>query len=62
MGTQGGWIRAISAPDGLIRTGRDYGNQMMDETAIQLRLDRELNPVPIYIYSGWKPSVLRGLN
>ena len=36
----------ISSPDGVIRTGRDHGNEMKDETA---RLDWELNPVP----SGW---------
>ena len=41
-----------SVPGGLIRTGRDYGNDMMDETASQLRLNRELNPGT----SGWKPS------
>ena len=44
----------LTAPDGLIRTGRDHGNEMKDETAIQLRLDRELN----LGYSGWKPSML----
>ena len=27
----------ISALDALIRTGRDHGNEMMDETAIQLK-------------------------
>ena len=37
------------APDGLIKTGRNHGNEMMDETAIQLRLDRAINP-------GWQPS------
>ena len=26
--------------------GRDHGNERMDETAIQLRPDQELNPVP----------------
>ena len=44
----------ISAPVGLIRTGRDHGNEMTDETAIQLRLNREWNPGP----SGWKPIML----
>ena len=42
-------MSCISAPDGLIRTGRGHGNVMMDETAIQLRLDRASNPGP----SGW---------
>ena len=41
----GGWV----IPDGLIRTGRDQGIEMKDETAIQLRLDQKLNPGP----SGW---------
>ena len=56
-GHNSGWIRAlycISAPVGLIRTGRDHGNEMKDEKAIQLRLDWELNPGP----SGWKPRAL----
>ena len=35
-------MSCISAPDGLIRTGRDHGNETKDETAIQLRLDRDL--------------------
>ena len=39
---------------GLNRTGRDHGNERMNETAIQLWLDEELNPGP----SGWKPSAL----
>ena len=42
------------APDRLIRTSRDHGNEMKDETTIQLRLDRESNMK----LSGWKPSVL----
>ena len=42
-----GFTSCISAPDGLIRTGRDHGNEMKDETAIQLRLDQELNLGPI---------------
>ena len=45
-----GFMSCIFAPDGLIRTGKDHGNEMMDETAIKLRLERELNPGP----SGWK--------
>ena len=44
----------ISAPDGLITTGRDHGYEMMDETAVHLKLDPELNPGP----GGWKPSAL----
>ena len=35
----GGWIRAlrpISAPNELIKTGRDHGNETKDDTAIQL--------------------------
>ena len=55
----GGWVdegftSCNSAPDGLIRTGRDHSNERMDETAIQLRLNQELNPGPL----GWKPSTL----
>ena len=49
-----GFMSCVSAPVGLIRTVRDHGNEMKVETAIQLRLDRELNPGP----SGWKPSAL----
>ena len=47
----GGWIRALRQvflpPDELIRTGRDHGNEMKDETAIQLRLDKELTWDPV---------------
>ena len=49
-----GFKSCISATNGLTRTGRDHGNEMMDETAIRLRLDRELNTGP----SGWKPNAL----
>ena len=47
-------MAGVSAPDGPIRTGMDHGNEMKDETAIQLRLVVELNPGP----SGWKPGAL----
>ena len=40
----------------LIQTGKNHGNEMIYEMAIQLRLDRELNP--IQGPSGWKPSAL----
>ena len=42
------------APVRIIRTSRDHGNEMMDESAIQLRLDWELNSGT----SGLKPSAL----
>ena len=48
----GGWIRALCP---VFLRGRDHGNEMIDETAIQLRLNQELNPGP----SGWKLRVLQ---
>ena len=34
-------MSCIFASDGLIKTGRDHGKEMKNETAIQLRPDRD---------------------
>ena len=53
------WIRGSGpAPDGLIRTSRDHGNEVKDETAIQLRLDQESNPGTQWLEAQCAPTPL----